>query len=51
MAKNASASLWDVGDGVLCLEFHTKMNALDEGIIRMLGRAMATIDGERWRRW
>ncbi|WP_448508996.1 3-hydroxyacyl-CoA dehydrogenase NAD-binding domain-containing protein [Immundisolibacter sp.] len=27
---NASASLWDLGDGVALLEFHTKMNALDE---------------------
>ncbi len=27
---NASASLWDMGDGVALLEFHTKMNALDE---------------------
>ncbi len=29
VARNGSASLWDIGDGVLCLEFHTKMNALD----------------------
>lgn len=29
-----SASLVDLGDGVYCLEFHTKMNALNEEIIR-----------------
>jgi len=33
---NESASLIDIGDGVACLEFHTKMNAIDEGIIEML---------------
>ncbi len=27
--SNASASLWDIGDGVACLEFHSKMNTLD----------------------
>ncbi len=45
VAKNGSASLWDVGDGVLCLEFHTKMNSLDEGVLRMIGKAGALIDG------
>ncbi|MCB1008301.1 MAG: enoyl-CoA hydratase/isomerase family protein, partial [Acidobacteria bacterium] len=45
LAKNGSASLWDLGDGVVCLEFHTKMNALDEGVIRMIGKAFALIDG------
>jgi 3-hydroxyacyl-CoA dehydrogenase len=49
VAGNRSASLWDVGDGVLCLEFHTKMNSLDEGIMKVLGMAMATIDGERFK--
>ncbi len=29
----ASASLVDLGDGVLCLEFHTKMNALNKEIV------------------
>ena len=30
------ASLVDIGDGVACLEFHTKMNAVDDDIIRMI---------------
>jgi 3-hydroxyacyl-CoA dehydrogenase len=34
--KNASATLVDVGDGVACLEFHTKMNAVDGGMIEMI---------------
>lgn len=34
--KNAGASLVDIGDGVLCCEFHTKMNAIGEDVISML---------------
>ncbi|MFC7474725.1 3-hydroxyacyl-CoA dehydrogenase NAD-binding domain-containing protein [Dankookia sp. GCM10030260] len=41
LAKNGSASLWDVGDGVACLEFHSKMNALDPGTVEMIGKAVA----------
>lgn len=37
--RNAGASLFDMGDGVLLLEFHTKGNALDEDIFRMMHRA------------
>ena len=49
VAKNGSASLWDVGDGVLCLEFHTKMNALDDGVIAMIQKALALADGARFK--
>ena len=42
IAANGSASLWDVGDGVGCLEFHSKMNAIDDGTIAMV-REAATI--------
>ncbi len=34
--SNPGASLKDLGDGVLCVEFHSKMNALGEDHIRML---------------
>ncbi len=34
--KNQSATLVDIGDGVACLEFHTKMNAVDDGMIEMI---------------
>lgn len=40
---NGSASLWDLGDGVACLEFHSKMNSIDSGTIEMVKRA-AKID-------
>ena len=41
LAKNGSASLWDVGDGVACLEFHSKMNAFDPGTVEMIGKSVA----------
>ncbi|WP_376100283.1 3-hydroxyacyl-CoA dehydrogenase NAD-binding domain-containing protein [Roseomonas sp. CCTCC AB2023176] len=41
IAKNGAASLWDIGDGVACLEFHTKMNALDPEVLAMIGKATA----------
>ncbi|WP_119678741.1 3-hydroxyacyl-CoA dehydrogenase/enoyl-CoA hydratase family protein [Indioceanicola profundi] len=45
--KNGSASLWDIGDGVLCLEFTSKMNALDADIMAMIRKAMEIIgDGK-----
>jgi 3-hydroxyacyl-CoA dehydrogenase len=37
---NGSAALIDLGDGVAGLEFHTKMNTIDEGIIEMLHYAV-----------
>lgn len=39
VAGNAGASLVDLGDGVACLEVHTKMNTLDADVIAMLGDA------------
>ncbi len=36
VAENKGASLVDIGDGVACLEFHTKMNALGEDIVTMM---------------
>jgi 3-hydroxyacyl-CoA dehydrogenase len=43
IASNGSASLWDVGDGVACLEFHSKMNSLDNNSMAMV-REAAKID-------
>ena len=41
--RNGSASLWDIGDGVVCLEFTSKSNSLDEGIIGLLGKTIALV--------
>jgi 3-hydroxyacyl-CoA dehydrogenase len=47
VAKNGSASLWDIGDGVLCLEFTSKMNALDQDIMNLIRKAIGIIgDGK-----
>jgi 3-hydroxyacyl-CoA dehydrogenase len=34
--KNPGASLVDIGDGVVCLEFHSKMNTIGEDTVRMI---------------
>ncbi len=41
--KNGSASVWDVGDGVLCFEHTSKMNTFDEKTFEMLHKVIATI--------
>ena len=38
--QNAGASLIDLGDGALCLEFHSKMNTLGEDAVQMVMAAM-----------
>ena len=37
---NDSASLWDAGRDVACLEFHTRMNTLDQGSLTLIGQAI-----------
>jgi 3-hydroxyacyl-CoA dehydrogenase len=37
LKKNAGASLVDLGDGVFCVEFHSKMNAIGGDTVQMLG--------------
>jgi len=34
--SNQAASLVDIGDGVVCLEFHTKMNAIEPDLTQMI---------------
>jgi len=34
--QNPGATLIDMGDGVACIEFHTKMNAIDQDIVQMM---------------
>ncbi len=38
--KNAGASLIDLGDGVGCIEFHSKMNAIGGDIVQMVSTAL-----------
>jgi len=38
--KNSGASLVDLGDGVACLEFHSKMNSLGADIISLITQSL-----------
>jgi 3-hydroxyacyl-CoA dehydrogenase len=42
--KNAGASLVDLGDGVACLEFHSKMNAIGGDTLQMLKHALGEVE-------
>ena len=44
--KNGSAALWDVGDGVVALEFTGKMNALDADVMELIGKAIALVQAQ-----
>ncbi len=43
LARNGSASLWDVGDGVVCFEIHTKLNTIDPEVVALLGKALRIV--------
>lgn len=36
LLRNASAALWDIGEGVVALEFTGKMNALDGDVMKLI---------------
>jgi 3-hydroxyacyl-CoA dehydrogenase len=40
VAKNSGASLIDLGDGVGCIEFHSKMNAIGGDIVTFVGSTL-----------
>ena len=44
IAGNAGASLFDVGNGVALVEFHTKMNALDDDIFNITTEALDRVE-------
>ncbi len=46
---NAERTLHDIGDGVLCLEFHSKMNSIGEGILRGLNESIKIAEEEGWK--
>jgi 3-hydroxyacyl-CoA dehydrogenase len=45
---NPSASLIDMGDGVLLFEFHSKANALDADIFDMAEKALEELEKDEW---
>ena len=48
IARNDSASLIDLGDGVLCLEFHSRGNSIDEAVVEMGYRALEELENDDW---
>ncbi len=43
LLKNGSASLWDIGDGVTCLEVHTKLNAIDPEVLTIIEKSIKIV--------
>ncbi|OQK18468.1 3-hydroxyacyl-CoA dehydrogenase [Methyloprofundus sedimenti] len=44
--ENASASLWDIGDGIVCLEFHSKMNTQNPDTMGLIQQSIAIVSAE-----
>jgi len=42
--RNSAASLIDLGDGVVCCEFHAKMNAIGADLIAMLHKGLKRLE-------
>ena len=42
---NDSASLWDIGRDVACLEFHTTMNTIDGALLELMAEALTVVPG------
>lgn len=49
VASNASATLIDLGDGVLCLELHAKANTIGRDTVALVGRALDLVERDAWR--
>jgi 3-hydroxyacyl-CoA dehydrogenase len=44
--RNSGASLIDLGDGVVCCEFHAKMNAIGTDLVSMLQKGLKRLDAD-----
>jgi 3-hydroxyacyl-CoA dehydrogenase len=44
--RNPGASLIDLGDGVLCCEFHAKMNAIGADLIAMIHKGLKRLESD-----
>jgi 3-hydroxyacyl-CoA dehydrogenase len=49
LAGNGSASLVDLGEGVLCFELHSPASAIDAGVMEIGRRALDELRSGRWR--
>ena len=48
LLSNAAACLWHVGDGVLCAEFHSKMNTINADTLDLLMGAVDEAERGDW---
>jgi 3-hydroxyacyl-CoA dehydrogenase len=48
VAGNGSASLVDLGDGVLCFELHAPASAIDAAVVELAARALQELEGGDW---
>ncbi|MCI5049535.1 MAG: 3-hydroxyacyl-CoA dehydrogenase/enoyl-CoA hydratase family protein [Rickettsiales bacterium] len=46
IAKNASAKLWDLGDGIACFELSTKMNTFDPEVFKMIHKSIEIVKSD-----
>ena len=46
LLRNGSAALWDIGDGVVCFEFTSQSNALDEPVMTLLGKTIKLVKSQ-----
>jgi 3-hydroxyacyl-CoA dehydrogenase len=46
LERNSGASLIDLGDGVVCCEFHSKMNAIGADLIAMVHKGLKRLDSD-----
>ena len=44
LSSNDGATLYDAGDGALCLQFHTKLNTVDMDVIEAMENAVETLE-------
>jgi len=47
--KNTGTTLFDLGDGVLNLEFHTKMNTMGSEVLQGINKAIDLAENEGWK--
>ena len=47
--ENSEMLLHDIGDGILCLEFRSKSNAIGEGILKGLDQAITLAEEQGWK--
>lgn len=49
VGANLGANLWDIGSGVLCLEFNSKMNAMDPLIMSVMNKGVELINNKEYK--